>query len=201
MGRRRDPVREADEKLQREGNRQAKLIHGAAAIALYRHWGWRKGRIIKLFELIEEVWNECAGDIDHSMVEMCEKETKIEIQCGDGKSWRDLHYLNSKVDPGKMTPAKYIYMRKQQMKWMAPQITAGVLLALHRKCGFGYERCARVYEQIAAIEEECGWDPARTLETCLTETGVRVLEKIKRAEGDNGKDKQADDTGGNGSGV
>lgn len=31
MGRRRDPVREADEKLQREGNRQAKLIHGAAA--------------------------------------------------------------------------------------------------------------------------------------------------------------------------
>ena len=82
MGRRRDPVREADERLQREGNRQAKLIHGAAAIALYRHWGWRKGRIIKLFELIEEVWNECAGDIDHSMVEMCEKETKIEIQCG-----------------------------------------------------------------------------------------------------------------------
>lgn len=37
MARRRDPVRKADEELQREGERQALLIHSAAAIALYRN--------------------------------------------------------------------------------------------------------------------------------------------------------------------
>ena len=113
MARRRDPVRKADEELQREGERQALLIHSAAAIALYRNWNWRKTRILNLLDLTETVWNECAKDISHSMIEMCETETGIEIQCGDGKTWKDLHYLNHKIDPGKMTPAKWIYMRRQ----------------------------------------------------------------------------------------
>ena len=80
MGKRRDPVKEADRALQKEGERQALLIHGAAAIALYRNWGWRKTRILNLLDMVETVWNECAEDIRHSMIEMCVKETGIEIQ-------------------------------------------------------------------------------------------------------------------------
>ena len=116
MARRKNPVIEADKELQKEGERQAMLIHGAAALAMYRHWGWRKNRILDMLDKVEEVWNECASDIDHSMIEMCDTETGIEIQCGDGKTWKDLHYLNHKVDPGRMTPAKWIYMRRQQKK-------------------------------------------------------------------------------------
>lgn len=182
MARRRDPVRKADEELQREGERQALLIHSAAAIALYRNWDWRKSRILNLLELTETIWNECANDIRHSMIEMCETETKIEIQCGDGKTWKELHYLNNSVDPGKMTPAKWIYMRRQQMKWMAPQIVAGILLALHRKCGFGYERCARMYQQIDAIEQEYGKDPQKIAQACLELTGVKIHDKLRRKE-------------------
>lgn len=180
MAKRKNPVVAADIALQKEGERQALLIHGAAALALYRHWGWRKNRILDLLDKTEEVWNECAEDIDHSMIEMCETETGIEIQCGDGKTWKDLHYLNSKIDPGRMTPAKWIYMRRQQMKWMAPQVVAGILLALHRKCGFGFERCARIYGQIQEIQQEYNQDPKKVAAACLEETNVRIREKLRR---------------------
>ena len=182
MGKRRDPIKEAERKLQQEGERQALLIHGAAAIALYRNWGWRKNRILGLLDATETAWNECAGDIKHSMIEMCVKETGIEIQRGDGKTWEDLHYLNNSIDPGRMTPAKWIFMRRQQMKWMAPQIVAGVLLALHRKSGFGFERCTRIYEQIKEIQNQYDNDPKRIQQACLEETGVRIHEKLKRKE-------------------
>lgn len=180
MAKRKNPVIAADIALQKEGERQALLIHGAAALALYRHWGWRKNRILDLLNKTEEVWNECAEDIDHSMIEMCETETGIEIQCGDGKTWKDLHYLNSKIDPGRMTPAKWVYMRRQQMKWMAPQIVAGIMLAMHRKHGFGPDRCGRLLEQIEAIEHEFEMDPKRVAAACLEETNVRIREKLRR---------------------
>ena len=180
MVKRKNPVIEADKELQKEGERQALLIHGAAAIALYRHWGWRKNRILDMLDKVEEVWNECAEDIDHSMIEMCDTETGIEIQCGDGKTWKDLHYLNHKVDPGRMTPAKWIYMRRQQKKWMAPQIVAEILLALHRKCGFGPERCGRVYAQICEIQQEYGQDPKKVAAACLEETNVKIHDKLRK---------------------
>lgn len=174
MGRHRDPIREADRKLQEEGERQVQLIYSSAALALWRNWGWRKDRIRRLFELSQDIWEECAKDIDHSMIEMCEAETGIEIQNGSGKSWRDLHYLNSKVNPGRMTPAKWIYMRRKQMEWMAPQVVAGIMLALHRKYSFGYDRCARVYAQINAVERECGMDHKRAIEACRKETSINI---------------------------
>lgn len=37
MAKRKNPVLEADKELQKEGERQALLIHGAAAIAMFRH--------------------------------------------------------------------------------------------------------------------------------------------------------------------
>ena len=39
MGRHRDPIREADRKLQEEGERQVQLIYSSAALALWRNWG------------------------------------------------------------------------------------------------------------------------------------------------------------------
>lgn len=70
-------------------------------------------------------------------------------------------------------------MRRQQKKWMAPQIVAGILLALHRKCGFGFDRCARMYQQIDAIEQEYGKDPQKTAQACLELTGVKIHEKLR----------------------
>ena len=173
------------------GLRTAEGLQPDGVFCIQKNAGRRKGtardriaeavqkidNLIETAEPIEEI-----DDINHSMIEMCETETGIEIQCGDGKNWKDLHYLNHKIDPGRMTPAKWIYMRRQQMKWMAPQIVAGILLALHRKCGFGFERCARMYQQIDAIEQEYGNDPKKAAQACLELTGVKIHDKLRRKE-------------------
>ena len=94
------------DKLNKEGDRQNQLLLSSTAIAFYRYWGWDKYKINDLMYTIDEVWTECADDIERSMVEMCEQETGIELQNGDGKSWHDLHFLNSQLDPGRMTGAQ-----------------------------------------------------------------------------------------------
>ena len=69
-------------------------------MALWQHWGKKQEAINRIFELSHDVWNECAKDHDHSMIQMCETETGIEITNGDGKGWRDVWFLNGH-DPGK----------------------------------------------------------------------------------------------------
>lgn len=49
---------------------------------------------------------------------------------------------------------------------------------LHRKYGFGYERCARIYSKIQEIEAEYGMDPERIRAACLAETGVNVVDIV-----------------------
>ena len=172
-------VQKVMQNLKKEGDRQCHLIYGAACIAFYRQWGWRTERISRLLELTAEVWNECAKDTEVSMLEMLENETSIEIQNGNGKSWHDLVFLNPKLDVGNMTEAKVLYMRQQQITWLAPLITACLLLALHRKYGFGYDRCMRVYTQIKQIQEEYGMDPKKIRDVCLAETKINITDKIK----------------------
>lgn len=54
-------------------------VYASIAIALHRKYGWGFQRISALFAESQEVWNECIqGDI--SMVEMCEKETGIDVR-------------------------------------------------------------------------------------------------------------------------
>ena len=171
-------IQKATQKLRKEGDRQCHLIYGAACIVFYRYWGWRTERITRLMDLTSDVWNECAKDTEVSMIEMLERETGIEIQNGNGKSWHDLPYLNAKLDMENMTEAKVLYMRQQEITWMAPLITSCLLLALHRKYGFGYDRGMRVYTQIKEIQDEFGMDPKKIKEACLKETKINITDKI-----------------------
>ena len=161
-------------KIEEEGRKQCFLLYGAAGIALYRYWGLRTVAISRLFEITGEVWRTCANDNMKSMIEMCEEETGIEIQCGNGKSWRDLPYLNATLDTMHMSNAQWIYMRQQQVKWIAPQVMGCILVALHRKYGFGFDRCSRIYNQIKDIEAEYKDDPKQVKAACLELTGVNV---------------------------
>lgn len=177
---RQNAYQKAIRKLQEEGDRQCRLIYGAAGLALHRHWGWRKKRIISIMELTSVVWNECTSDPEKSMIQICEEETEIEVQCGNGKSWRDVLFLNVKLDPGNMTNAKYVYMRQRQLAWLAPQIMAAFMVALHRKEGFGFDRLSRIYAQIQEIESEFGMDPKRVREACIKEAKVDISVEINK---------------------
>lgn len=113
------------------------------------------------------------------MIQMCEAETGIEIQNGDGAGWRDVAYLNGQ-DMGRMTDAQWLYMRQQQIKWIRPNIMACILIGLHRKYGFGFERCSRVYQQIQEIEHEFRSDKKRILRAAREEIGIDIDEMIHK---------------------
>lgn len=164
-------------KIETEGQKQCFLLYSAAALALQRHWGKKQEAISRLFILSRDVWKDCAKDHDSSMIQMCEAETGIEIQNGNGQSWRDVVYLNG-TDPGPMTNAQWLYMRQQQIKWIRPQIMACLMVAMHRKYGFGYERLSRIYQQMEEIEREYRMDPKRIREACLVETGINVVDVV-----------------------
>lgn len=174
--RKRTAYQKACDRIETEGRRQCFLLYSAAALALVRHWGKKKVTIIRLFEITGEVWHECAQTNMHSMIEMCEQETGIEVQNGSGKSWEDLPYMNATLDTGQMSYAQWVYMRQQQVKWIAPQVMACLLVALHRKYGFGFDRCSKFYGQVQEIEAQYGMDPERIRAACIKETGIDVTD-------------------------
>lgn len=172
----------AIKKIMAEGRKQSYLHYSATALALSRNWNMKQAAIIKIFEAAREVMKECEGDIDKSMIQMCEAETGIEIQNGDGRSWRDLAYLNSSLDMGPLTQTKVLYMRQQQVKWVAPQIMACLLIAMHRKKGFGFERCQRLYQQVQEIIGDYDQNVDKIRKACLEETKVNITDILEREQ-------------------
>ena len=67
-------------------------------------------------------------------------------------------------------------MRRQQIKWIAPQVMACIMIALHRKYGFGFDRLSRFYAQIDEVRGEYGNDPDRIREGCRQLTGIDVAD-------------------------
>ena len=176
--RHRTAYQKANAELEVEGRKQCMLLYSATALALRRHWGKGKQAILSLFEITGSVWRSCAETNLHSMIEMCEQETGIEIQNGNGKSWKDLPYLNGTLNTKPMTNAQWAYMRQRQKQWIAAQVTACILIALHRKYGFGFDRCARIYAQIQEIEAEYGMDEKKIQQACKDETLVNVYDIV-----------------------
>lgn len=181
-------LQNVERQMNQEHDRQDRILRAAALIVMHRHWGWRQKRLLSLLEMIDEVISECGETNKKSMIQMLDEETGIELQNGDGKSWRDLAFLNAEVDVGKLTMSKLIYMRQQELKWIPSLITAYILLALHRKCGFGSDRCARVYAQILEASEEFGWSGQKLTDACRLETGIDIdkvhfLREVKDGSG------------------
>lgn len=54
-------------------------VYAALALALHRKYGWGYKRISDLFNESQIIWNECI-QTDINMVQMCERETGIEVQ-------------------------------------------------------------------------------------------------------------------------
>ena len=173
-----DAYKKACRELEKEIIDQCYIGYSAAVLALKRNWGWGKKRITNLLGKSQEIWMECAGDVNKSMIQMLDEETGIEIQNGDGKSWKDLAYLNSKINTDRMTKAMYIYMRREQKKWAAPQVMACLLLALHRREGFGYDRCQRFVAQVDEIKAQYK-DTVTIRKAALEETRINITETVK----------------------
>ncbi len=175
-------IRKADKDLMREMERQVEIVYSAAAIALHRHYGWGQKRILGLIEETKSIWNDCARDPDTSMLMMLERETGIEIRArGVDKSFHELDFLVGTVaDAHPMAPPEYILMRRRQIQWANPQITAALLLALHRIHGWSGVRDKRLLDLKDEVEAEYGWKPGRLIRACREETGIHIVEETER---------------------
>lgn len=173
MKKRKTGSQKAYERLMKEGDKWSVILYSSLVIAMKRYWGKHKTAAMRLIDTTWEVWRDCAKDSDSSMIKMCETETGIEIQNGDGVSWRDVVYLNG-GDPGQMTDAQWLYMRQQQIKWVRPNIMACIMVGLHRKYHFGFDRCSTIYQQIMDIEQEFNDDPKKLNQAAIDEVGVNI---------------------------
>ena len=183
-------LRKAEQQMNEEHDKQDRILRAAALITMHRRWKWREKRLLGLLEMIDEVISECGDTKQKSMIQMLDEETGIELQIGDGKSWKELAFLNAEIDIGKLTMPKLIYMRQQELKWIPSLITAYILLALHRKCGFGSDRCSRVYAQIWEVADEYEWDGQKLTEACRLETGIDIDKVHFLREDKNGSGKK-----------
>lgn len=179
---RRTAYQKATEALEEEGRKQCMLLYSATAIALNQHWNKGKQTILSLFEVSADAFHGCAETNKYSMIEICEKETGITVLNETGKSWEDLPYLNGTLRSKPMTTAQWTYMRMQQIKWIPSQVMACIMIALHRKYGFGFDRLSRFYGQVDEVRAEYGGDADRIREECRQLTGIDVADTTTKKE-------------------
>ena len=127
-----DVLKRVNRELDQEMRKQVDLIYSAAAIAFARYWdkGWGPERIRRIFDKTLETWNECGATNQISMIQMLENESGIELRIPEtDKGWRELAYLNAKINVGRMSKAQMVYMRQRQKKWIGAMLMACLFLS------------------------------------------------------------------------
>ena len=66
---------------------------------------------------------------------------------------------------------KILYKKINQI---TPEVYAGIALALHRKCGWGYKRINDLFSESQIIWNECINSDINMLEMCEKETGIEL---------------------------
>ena len=66
---------------------------------------------------------------------------------------------------------KMLYKKIEQI---TPEVYAGIALALHRKCGWGYKRINDLFEESQIIWNECINSDINMMEMCEKETGIEL---------------------------
>lgn len=176
-------VIKADEKLTKNAQKELDLIYFATCLVLFQEYGWGKKRIKRLVDVAGDIFTECGSDQNMSLVQMCSNETNIELRNADNKSWEDAPYLNEakwkEFEPKfyKMPLQKqraYMLRVKACMdKWKKPIILSSVILALHRKEGWGFTRISKILPLIEDCCNEYNNDERKLLEAVNTTTGLK----------------------------
>lgn len=71
---------------------------------------------------------------------------------------------------------KQMYQKIQQI---TPEVYAGIALALHRKCGWGYKRINDLFAESQEIWSECVQNEINMIQMCHYETGIDIERKIQ----------------------
>ena len=160
-------IRKAENDLNTECSRQLDLVNCSAIITLYEKYGWRRDRLTKLLLVSQQKWKECAESNNYSMLSLLDDYTGIEMVNDEGKSYKEVIYLNAEIDRGKpLSTPHWLRMRQNQKKWIQAQITACLFIALHEKEGWGFERLSRLAEEMEDVKAEYNYKNTRLCKAC-----------------------------------
>lgn len=140
-----------------ELDKQFTIVTGCAVIILWELHGWRNVRIGRLSHYVHDIWQECADAEDQaSMLEICERETGIEMTLDGLRSYHEFPYLDHKKWQGRKYPTmqEEMYILNQEIQWIPTMMIACLLVALHRKEGWGYQRLSEFANAINEIRKE-----------------------------------------------
>lgn len=171
-------LRQTEARLNKETSKQLDLVVHATAIALYKIDNWKQERIAKLINSTQEIWDECGASNDLSMVQLCERETGIDLRRDSTDTdYEDIIYLNSSSDHGEaLSIYQWIYMRQNQIKWLPAQITACMLIALHRREKWGEQRLVRFLNVFECVKRDYDYNVPELKKASIELTGFELLE-------------------------
>ena len=66
---------------------------------------------------------------------------------------------------------------RKKVNQITPEVYAGIALALHRKCGWGYKRINDLFNESQEIWDECNTKTINMIEMCYEETGIELRSK------------------------
>jgi hypothetical protein len=66
-------------------------------------------------------------------------------------------------------------MRIRQKEWVGTLVMASMLIALHRREGYGIERCARLMERVQEVCADYKYDPKKLKAAMVEETLVAFI--------------------------
>lgn len=171
-------IERVENELDKEIKTNIPLTYGSSAIALRRFWGWGTKRIQKVFDVTQDVWEECSSTNAKSMIQMLDEQTGIDLRIpGSDRSWKDLAFLNADINM-RLSPERWLYMRKQQIRWTNAQVRACLFLSLNRAEGFGGVRIQRLTEQMDEIQQEYNCSVPEIIKACKEITGVQLHSKL-----------------------
>ena len=176
-------IMKAESDLNKECSRQLDLVNCSAIITLYEEYGWRTDRISKLLFVSQDKWQECAESNSYSMLSLLDDYTGIEMVNDEGKSYKEVIYLNAEIDKGKpLNTPQWLRMRQNQKKWIKAQITACLFIALHEKEGWGFERLSRLATEMEEIKEEYRYNNKALCKACMERAKYdwSGLDEVKR---------------------
>lgn len=170
-------ILDAKREVQEETNKQVDILYHASAIVLHRYHGWTEDQITTFYKQAEQVGEDCTLDYETSMVEMLWDETGIELMAeGCEKHWYEVSYLNSEMDVNRMVIDQFTMLQfyKAQLIWAATQVTASMLISLHRIEDWKPSACRKFLEQLEKVKYEYDQDGDRLREVSFEEAGVKI---------------------------